>query len=110
MHRSTASGSGAALHEADEVALRVAEERHPLLGPGIAERALVIAEDQVRAVGDLDARRLERRHRPVDAVDLEVEGRRGGAGSINSRVLPRSKNARPGGSKRAINGRPSVSR
>ena len=54
-------------------------ERHPLLLTLVAERAVVVAVDERRLVGDLDPRRLQRRARRVEvgrAVGEAVAGGR----------------------------------
>ena len=71
---------GAALREADEVAARVVQERHPLLLARRAERAVVVAVDQCRLVSELDTRDLQPRACRVEVVDGVVEHRFAGAG------------------------------
>lgn len=75
-----------AAREADEVSLTVAKEGHPLLPPGRAEHARIVAVDQMRLGVDGHARRAQGVRCRPDVVDPEVDQ---GAGDVAVQQEPR---------------------
>ena len=70
--RSSRSAARPLLDEADEVALGVDDEGHPLVGARRPERVVVVAEDDVRLAAHLDPGRAQPLDRGVDVVDPQV--------------------------------------
>src|SRR4051794_11724560 len=80
--RTPLSAARPVLDEPDEVALGVDDERHPLVGAGRAEGAVVVSEDEVRLAAHLYPGRAQ----PLD----------GGVGGVDPQVVQRARRSAGG--------------